>query len=90
MVQLHSYCIFHRRDDRGSQYESQTALIKFEQMAHYLGLYVNYKDTLVLDRMFTCLLRFSEKKKKKKKTQGQWQEWYVYNSSGEVKESLLR
>lgn len=45
-------------------------------MAHYLGLYVNYKGTPGLDRMFTLSVEVFYRI-----TQGQWQEWfYVYNS----------
>lgn len=39
----------------------ETVRIIFEQILYYLSLDVNYKDTTVLDALFTCLLRFSTK-----------------------------
>lgn len=61
VLQLHSYCVLHGRDERRDQLGSQRVWIKFQRILHYLGLYVNYKGTLGLHWLFTCLLRVSAK-----------------------------
>lgn len=58
LVQLHSSCVVFLEEIRVGGWRTW---ISFLQISHYLGLYVNYKGTLGLDRMFTCLLRFPNK-----------------------------